>query len=61
MNELRESHKSGDVNRIDESMSKMNETWNRVSTKMYSNMSNENNTSGGNEPESQDVEFEEVK
>jgi molecular chaperone DnaK len=60
LNELRESHKSGDVNRIDESMSKMNETWNRVSTKMYSNMSNEN-TSGGSEPESQDVEFEEVK
>lgn len=60
LNELRESHKSGDVNRIDESMSKMNETWNRVSTKMYSNMSNGNNTSGG-ETESQDVEFEEVK
>lgn len=61
LNELRESHKSGDVNRIDESMSKMNETWNRVSTKMYSNMTNENNTSDDSETESQDVEFEEVK
>jgi molecular chaperone DnaK len=60
LNELKESHKSGDVDRIDVSMAKMNETWNRVSTKMYSNMNDENNTSGG-EPESQDVEFEEVK
>ena len=60
LNELKESHKSGDVDRIDVSMAKMNETWNRVSTKMYSNMNDENNTSGG-EQESQDVEFEEVK
>ena len=60
LNELKESHKSGDVDRIDISMAKMNETWNRVSTKMYSNMNDENNTSGG-EQESQDVEFEEVK
>jgi molecular chaperone DnaK len=60
LNELKESHKFGDVDRIDVSMAKMNETWNRVSTKMYSNMNDENNTSGG-EPESQDVEFEEVK
>ena len=60
MNELKESHKFGDVDRIDVSMAKMNETWNRVSTKMYSNMNDENNTSGG-EQESQDVEFEEVK
>jgi molecular chaperone DnaK len=61
LNELKESHKSGDVDRIDVSMAKMNETWNRVSTKMYSNMNDENNTSGSSEPESQDVEFEEVK
>ena len=60
LNELKESHKFGDVDRIDVSMAKMNETWNRVSTKMYSNMNDENNTSGG-EQESQDVEFEEVK
>jgi molecular chaperone DnaK len=59
LNDLRESHKSGDVNKIDESMKNMNETWNKVSTKMYSNMNSENPQDNGSE--SQDVEFEEVK
>lgn len=60
LGELKEAHKSGDISGIDTSMNKLNETWNRISTELYS-QTNQEETSNGNTQETQDVSFEEVK
>jgi molecular chaperone DnaK len=57
--ELKEAHKSGDLDKIDSTMGKLNETWNRISTELYS-QSSENPQSDVSEG-AQDVQFEEVK
>lgn len=61
LSELKESHLSGDLNKIDESVSKMNDTWNRVSTEMYKNSSTSDTEDVITENPTNDVEFEEVK
>jgi molecular chaperone DnaK len=60
LGELKEAHKSGDISGIDTSMNKLNETWNRISTELYS-QTNQEETPNGNTQETQDVSFEEVK
>jgi len=60
LGELKEAHKSGDISGIDTSMNKLNETWNRISTELYS-QSNGEETPNGETQETQDVSFEEVK
>jgi molecular chaperone DnaK len=60
LGELKEAHKSGDISGIDTSMNKLNETWNRISTELYS-QSNAEETPNGETQETQDVSFEEVK
>ena len=65
LDELKESHKSGDLDNIDASIAKLTETWNKVSTEMYQNASTDstvsnptdNNTNDG----TVDADFEEVK
>lgn len=60
LGELKESHKSGDISGIDTSMNKLNETWSKISTELYS-QTNQEETPNGNTQETQDVSFEEVK
>ena len=59
VNELKEVHKSGNVDRIDPTINKLNETWNRISTDLYSK-SNEPDKDNKSEPDTQDVSYEEV-
>ena len=59
LSELKESHKMRDLSKIDESMNKMNETWNQVSTEMYQNVQSEQPTDQKSD-DTEDVQFEEV-
>lgn len=60
LSELKEAHKLADIDKIDSSMSKLNETWNKISTELY-------NASGSEEPKEEksdnieDTSYEEVK
>ena len=58
---LKESHKSGDVSKLDSSIAKMNETWNKVSTEMYKNAPNETATDQPTGDSTVDADYEEVK
>ncbi len=63
LDELKKAHSDKDVQRIDESISKLNSTWNTISTKLYEQSQTEQtteNTSSGNDGVD-DVDFEEVK
>ena len=62
LEELKESHKSGDLDKLDGSINKMNETWNKVSTEMYQNSPKDevtDETKGDNN--TVDADYEEVK
>jgi molecular chaperone DnaK len=62
LDELKESHKSGDLDKIDASMSKLTETWNKISTEMYQNASTDSTTTDNNTTDGTvDADFEEVK
>jgi molecular chaperone DnaK len=61
LGELKEAHKSADVDRIDSTMGKLNETWNRISTEIYSQTSQTPPQPEGQTEETQDVSYEEVK
>jgi molecular chaperone DnaK len=61
LGELKEAHKSGDVDKIDSTMGKLNETWNRISTEIYSQTSQTPPQPEGQTEEAQDVSYEEVK
>ena len=58
---MKDAHKSGDVDKIDSTMGKLNETWNRISTELYSQTSQEPTQPEGQTQETQDVSYEEVK
>ena len=60
LGELKEAHKSGDVDKIDSTMGKLNETWNRISTEIYSQTSQTPPQPEGQTEEAQDVSYEEV-
>ena len=60
LEELKESHKSGDVSKLDGSIHKMNETWNKISTEMYKNAP-ETVTDQTKGDSTVDAEYEEVK
>jgi hypothetical protein len=49
------------VDKIDSTMGKLNETWNRISTELYSQTSQEPTQPEGQTQETQDVSYEEVK
>ena len=58
LSELKEAHKLADIDKIDSSMTKLNETWNKISTELY-NSSSDNPKENTDNVE--DVNFEEVK
>ncbi len=63
LDELKKAHSDKDVQRIDETINKLNSTWNTISTKLYEQSQTEQpteNTTSGND-EVDDVDFEEVK
>jgi len=60
LGELRDAHKSGDVDRIEPTINKLNETWNRISTELYSQASEQTHPQPETQ-EAQDVSYEEVK
>ena len=57
--DLKESHKNRNLIDIDSSMVKLNEIWNRVSSRIYKDSSTSDNST--TDPKSTDVEYEEVK
>ena len=62
LSELKSAHKDQDITKIDSEMNKLNETWSRISTNLYSqSQSNTGQDVGQNEPQVEDVNFEEVK
>jgi molecular chaperone DnaK len=60
LNELRTAHRDQDLTKIDSEMNKMNETWSRISTNLYSQETPEQPT-GESQPQAEDINFEEVK
>jgi molecular chaperone DnaK len=60
LNQLRTSHKDQDITKIDSEMEKLNESWNRISTNLYSQASQDPQPDSG-QPQAEDVNFEEVK
>jgi len=54
---LKESQQSRDIEKIDSAITSLNDIWNKISTELYSNSNDENQTN--DEPE--DVNYEEVK
>jgi molecular chaperone DnaK len=61
LSELKDAHKSGDISKIDTSLNKMNDIWNKVSTEMYKNTSQTNQNSNTQEEEVANADYEEVK
>jgi molecular chaperone DnaK len=61
LNELRTAHKEQDIDKIDSEMNKLNETWSRISTNLYSQASSEQPQTDDTQPQAEDINFEEVK
>jgi molecular chaperone DnaK len=61
LEDLKNSYSDKDINRIDESMGKLNSTWNSISTKLYQQSETESSNGSSNpSDEVQDADFEEV-
>jgi molecular chaperone DnaK len=60
LSELRTAHKDQDITKIDSEMEKLNESWNRISTNLYSQASQDPQPDSG-QPQAEDINFEEVK
>jgi len=60
LNELRTAHKDQDITKIDSEMEKLNESWNKISTNLYSQASTQEPQQDG-QPQAEDINFEEVK
>jgi len=58
LNELRTAHKDQEIDKIDSEMNKLNETWSRISTNLYSQTNSEE---AGDGAPAEDINFEEVK
>lgn len=64
LNELKEAHAQKDVEKIDQSSASLNETWQTISTRLYQESSESDQSTGeqGGEPgKTEDVDYEEVK
>ena len=60
--DLSSAHKEQDIDKIDSEMNKLNDSWSRISTNLYSQASSEQSTDTPDaQPDVQDVNFEEVK
>ena len=60
LEELKSAHKEQDLEKIDSTMTKMNEVWSKISTKLYQQSSTEETPTPQTEA-AEDVSFEEVK
>jgi molecular chaperone DnaK len=58
LNELKDAYKSEDVETIDETVEKLNTSWNDIISKLYNN---EEETTKNESDDTEDVDFEEVK
>ena len=61
LNELRTAHKEQDIDKIDSEMNRLNETWSRISTNLYSQAGSEQPQTDDTQPQAEDINFEEVK
>ena len=61
LSELRTAHSDQDITKIDSEMEKLNESWNRISTNLYSQASTQDPQQDNEQPQAEDVNFEEVK
>ena len=63
LDELKKAHSEKNLESLDPAMEKLNETWSKISTELYSKTQTEQSETqtpdNGDQP--QDVEFEEVK
>lgn len=57
LSSIKESHKNQDIEKLDQDMAKLNETWNKISTNLYSQAGE----ASQDEKTGEDVNFEEVK
>ena len=60
---LKKAHSEQDIDKIDESSKKLNETWSRISTNLYSQENSNTNESSSDDSDEkfEDVDYEEVK
>ncbi len=63
LSKLKEAHKNGDISAIDAGIQSLSDTWSKISTKLYSETKSEDQSrpDSTDEPDVQDVSFEEVK
>ena len=63
LEDLKKAHKSADVDLIDPTLNRLNETWNKISTELYSQTQQQDTQhhTTQNENETQDIPYEEVK
>ena len=60
LSSLKEAHSSSDIDKIDEASNKLNETWSKISTRLYQESSTTEPTQESND-DTQEVDYEEVK
>ncbi len=60
LSSLKEAHSSSDTDKIDEASNKLNETWSKISTRLYQESSTAEPTQESND-DTQEVDYEEVK
>jgi molecular chaperone DnaK len=60
LSSLKEAHSSSDTDKIDEASNKLNETWSKISTRLYQESSTTEPTQESND-DTQEVDYEEVK
>jgi len=64
LNELKEAHSQKDLEKIDQSSASLNETWQTISTRLYQQSSESEQSvgdQGGESDKTEDVDYEEVK
>lgn len=63
LSKLKEAHKNSDISAIDACIQSLSDTWSKISTKLYNETKSEDeiNPNPTDEPDVQDVSFEEVK
>lgn len=65
LTELKEAHKNGEIDKIDSIITKLNDSWNRISTELYKNAadntSEANDVSENTSDTTVDADYEEVK
>lgn len=61
LSNLKDAHKSGEIDKIDTGMSSLNETWNTISTRLYQDSASTTATADNTTDTATDAEYEEIK